>query len=1050
MVQEVGGSIPLGHPTNATPGVARLDDGSTVPGVAGYDAFISYSHADGALAPAVQKGLEQLARPWNRRRALHVFRDGTDLTASPHLWGSIVEAMDASRWFVLICSPAATRSEWVPKEIEHWLARPDGGPERMLLVIAAGTCEWDDGGFTAATDCVPDVARTAITDEPTYIDLTILPTPQPTAAPGADGGTPVAPAAGHLDLKQPAFQEAIAKIAAPIHGPEVKPADLIGEDLRQFKLAKRYRRGALIALTVLTVAAVIASVIAFAQQRRARSNAAQARARELAATAQTTMTDDPALGALLALEAVYPDGATSPSGPPDAREVLGIALRNLQWAAATRAAPDVNRPVGFIAWSDRHRIATVDGKNCCDHLDWWDRATGRPTHPAFAGHRQRDLLARYGSIHDTSGAVSTEPATVLDGTVRDPFTYTADGTLVGRLGSTNDFVVVGPDGATRRRLTLPGPAPAAVVALASGRIVALDRDGGLHQWAPGAGEVATPIAYTPDPYSTTTTTGPRVRSIAVGGPDSVLVDSTAGGPTPGDAPCSYVCRDTTEVTSDTLQGYVGSSFADPTLALLDLSGPPPAFPPTVAEPAVTVAGSYAVAPAAHGHRLVAARTIATDASATADVPVWDLATMRRVATIHALAPTDVHWIDSTTLAIASARGLRQMTIHVPDSVSEPVGAVTLSADGRVRASVPFSSTGPVRVAPDRWGRPTVGAATNPETYAAGGGSGAITLDPHGELAATVVHRPVPPGSGCVTAGPACAPPTSVQVYRLGARRPIHTFTGARTAAFAPSGGRIAVAYRDRIDLVPVHGTRFGRPRPVRVPGFMPAAAVWAGKGPDLVLTGQGATHWQVRVVEPTVRRSHTLAAPAACPVGSGCGALATSADGRRLATAAADGAVTVWIRSGRTFVPTATFVAAAAEPTGLALDRDGSRLITSNSDATTAWDLGRPTDPRAVETISTLPALSHRRVQQVTPSLQDPPTPWGLVAFAPDGRTITLAGGGGVVTLADFDPRLVCALVTADDLHHADRVLGGRSACERVAALHRPAGPSERRTAADR
>jgi hypothetical protein len=52
-----------------------------------YDAFISYSHAaDGALAPTLQRGLQRLARPWHRRRALEVFRDQTGLGVSPALW----------------------------------------------------------------------------------------------------------------------------------------------------------------------------------------------------------------------------------------------------------------------------------------------------------------------------------------------------------------------------------------------------------------------------------------------------------------------------------------------------------------------------------------------------------------------------------------------------------------------------------------------------------------------------------------------------------------------------------------------------------------------------------------------------------------------------------------------------------------------------------------------------------------------------------------------------------------------------------------------------
>ena len=53
-----------------------------------YDAFISYSHAaDGRLAPAVQTGLQRLARPWYRRWALRVFRDDTGLSEIPRLIG---------------------------------------------------------------------------------------------------------------------------------------------------------------------------------------------------------------------------------------------------------------------------------------------------------------------------------------------------------------------------------------------------------------------------------------------------------------------------------------------------------------------------------------------------------------------------------------------------------------------------------------------------------------------------------------------------------------------------------------------------------------------------------------------------------------------------------------------------------------------------------------------------------------------------------------------------------------------------------------------------
>lgn len=88
----------------------------------GYDAFISYSHTlDGALARALQTGLEQFAKPWYRPRALRVFRDTTSLSANPGLWSSIEKALAHSAWLVLMASPEAARSRWVDREVAWWL-----------------------------------------------------------------------------------------------------------------------------------------------------------------------------------------------------------------------------------------------------------------------------------------------------------------------------------------------------------------------------------------------------------------------------------------------------------------------------------------------------------------------------------------------------------------------------------------------------------------------------------------------------------------------------------------------------------------------------------------------------------------------------------------------------------------------------------------------------------------------------------------------------------------------------------------------------------------
>ena len=49
-----------------------------------YKGFVSYSHAaDGQLAPVLQSALHRFAKPWYRLRALHVFRDETNLSVNP-------------------------------------------------------------------------------------------------------------------------------------------------------------------------------------------------------------------------------------------------------------------------------------------------------------------------------------------------------------------------------------------------------------------------------------------------------------------------------------------------------------------------------------------------------------------------------------------------------------------------------------------------------------------------------------------------------------------------------------------------------------------------------------------------------------------------------------------------------------------------------------------------------------------------------------------------------------------------------------------------------
>ncbi len=238
-----------------------------------YDGFISYSHAaDGRLAPALQRGLERLAKRWNSRRALRVFRDETGLSTNPHLWSAIERALDDSDWFVLLASPEAAASEWVDKEVAHWLATKS--VDHLLPVVADGTWEWDpaSSGFTTGSTAVPQALRAAVRDEPRHLDLR-----------WARGEV-------DLDLRNSRFRAAVADLAAPMHG--LDKDELEGEDIRQHRRARRLARSGAATLAVLLVVALVSTGFALNQRDRADSKAAAARRAAAAADAARRTAED--------------------------------------------------------------------------------------------------------------------------------------------------------------------------------------------------------------------------------------------------------------------------------------------------------------------------------------------------------------------------------------------------------------------------------------------------------------------------------------------------------------------------------------------------------------------------------------------------------------------------------------------------------------------------------------------------------------------------------------------------------------------------------------
>lgn len=251
-----------------------------------FDAFVSYSHAvDGSFAPVLVRGLQRFAKPWYRARALRVFRDNASLSADPHLWSSIQQALDASQFFILLASTDAAASAWVAREVSRW--RETSAMENVLIGLTDGEIVWDAdaGDFDRSrTTALPATLYGAFPEEPRHVDLRW------------------ARDADELSLSHPAFREAVAELAAPLHG---KAKDeLASEEVRQHRRTVRIARGAAAALVTLTGLAIAAGIVAVMRGNAATRQLRLAESRQLAAQAVLDYGDQRLdQGLLLSLEA---------------------------------------------------------------------------------------------------------------------------------------------------------------------------------------------------------------------------------------------------------------------------------------------------------------------------------------------------------------------------------------------------------------------------------------------------------------------------------------------------------------------------------------------------------------------------------------------------------------------------------------------------------------------------------------------------------------------------------------------------------------------------
>ena len=200
-----------------------------------YDAFISYSHAkDKPIATALQSIVQKLGKAWYRRRALRLFRDDASLTATPHLWPSIEQALSRSRFLILLASPDAAASRWVSREIAYWLDH--NSANTVFIALTEGELGWDDAAgdfFWSEMTPLPLALKNRFTTEPRWIDL--RPYRESSAPKGAE------------------FMGLGADFAAAIHG--TPKEDLLSQEVRQQRRALTLAWSSVAALVALVAVA---------------------------------------------------------------------------------------------------------------------------------------------------------------------------------------------------------------------------------------------------------------------------------------------------------------------------------------------------------------------------------------------------------------------------------------------------------------------------------------------------------------------------------------------------------------------------------------------------------------------------------------------------------------------------------------------------------------------------------------------------------------------------------------------------------------------------
>ncbi len=133
-----------------------------------YRAFISYSHSDRKWGDWLHNALEtyrvppRIAKKAARgdkipNRLFPIFRDREELPTSADLGDSITDALERSRYLIVICSPRSAGSRWVNEEVKAFKAL--GREDRILCLIVDGEPNASDQPASKELECFAPALR---------------------------------------------------------------------------------------------------------------------------------------------------------------------------------------------------------------------------------------------------------------------------------------------------------------------------------------------------------------------------------------------------------------------------------------------------------------------------------------------------------------------------------------------------------------------------------------------------------------------------------------------------------------------------------------------------------------------------------------------------------------------------------------------------------------------------------------------------------------------------------------------------------------------------